>query len=115
MNVKIHNSSYMKNIVNGKVVKDEEAHLNFDNNQGELFGRKNKKIYYQHLNKNQLYALLNPNNRSPIINNLMNLGGEYKEEKKKKKAKTQHKTLKKGNKKVKRKRKSKTLKSTKLT
>lgn len=111
MNVKIHNSSYMKNIVNGKVVNDEETHLNVDNNQGELFARKNKKIYYQHLNKNQLYALLNPTNRSPIINTLMNLGGEYKEEKKKKKAKTQHKTLKKGNKKVKKKKKSKTLKS----
>ena len=79
--------------------------------QGELFARKNKNIYYQHLNKNQLYALLNPNNRIPIINSLMNLGGEYKVEKKQRKSKIQHKTLK--NKK-KRRNKSKTLKTSKF-
>ena len=61
--------------------KYKEGILNVINNEGEYAFRDKNNVYYKPLNKNQLYALLNPKRRVSIVdslenvNNKLNLGG----------------------------------------
>ena len=95
MNIQnIHQSSSFKSSINGKVIDDKEEMLNIINNEGEYAFRDKNNVYYKPLNKNQLYALLNPKNRVSIVDSLERLGGVFPKEKESKKMKPR-KTLKK--------------------
>lgn len=115
MNIQnIHQSSSFKSSINGKVIDDKEEMLNIINNEGEYAFRDKNNVYYKPLNKNQLYALLNPKNRVSIVDSLERLGGVFPKKKKKVKKMKPRKTLKKyrkRNKKGGKKNRRKTLKS----
>ena len=101
---KIYQSNSIKSSINGNVIDDKEEMLNIINNKGEYAFRDKNNVYYQPLNKNQLYALLNPKRRTSIVESLERLGGVFPKKKKKSKKIKPKKTLKK-NKKKRRKRK----------
>jgi len=106
MNIQnIHKSSNFKSSINCKIIDDKEEMLNIINNEGEYAFRDKNNVYYQPLNKNQLYALLNPKKRISIVESLERLGGVFPKKKKKSKKIKPKKTLKK-NKKRRRKRRT---------
>ena len=109
----IYQSSSIKSSINGKIIDDKQEMLKIINDKGEYAFRDKNEIFYQPLNKNQLYALLNPKNRVSIVDSLEKLGGVFPKKKKKVKTIKPRKTLKKHrkrNKKGGRKRRRNTLK-----
>ena len=102
MNIQnIHQSSSFKSSINGKMIDDKEEMLNIINDEGEYAFRDKNNVYYQPLNKKQLYALLNPKRRMSIVDSLERLGGVFPKKKKKGKKIKPRKTLKKKKKKTK--------------
>lgn len=100
MNIQnIHQSNSFKSSINGKIIDDKEGILNVINNEGEYAFRDKNNVYYKPLNKNQLYALLNPKRRVSIVDSLESLGGIFPKKKKKAKTIKPRKTLKKRRKK----------------
>ncbi len=102
MNIQnIHQSNSFKSSINGKIIDDKEEIFNIINDEGEYAFRDKNNVYYQPLNKNQLYALLNPKRRMSIVDSLERLGGVFPKKKKKVKKIKPRKTLKNKKKKVK--------------
>jgi hypothetical protein len=67
-----------KQIINGKIVKDEAAGLYVNNDKGDLIFKNKNDIYYQKINDLvKLKKILNPPNRKSLLDTLVELGGEY--------------------------------------
>tara|TARA_B100001093_G_scaffold141661_1_gene134123 strand:+ start:4003 stop:4356 length:354 start_codon:yes stop_codon:yes gene_type:complete len=112
-NISFINKESRKQIINGKVINDEEAGLYVNNNSGLIFKKDKDDIYYQKIqNLDKLKKLLNPPNRKSLLDTLVELGGVYhkpkkrnnrtfkkNENKKKKKKKRRQQTIRKKKKK----------------